>query len=452
MRKIYVLCFAALTAGGMMAAPVSHSIVKKSKDSRKTELRKPGIRKNESRAGNAIWRPGQQILSEWNVEEEAWEETAKYVTSYDDEGRILTDDVVSLLEDEPGTTRTVYEYDEFGMPVTRLVQFSEDGINFENYTYTVRVYDPIVHSCIISNTEYLWMDGAWEERGNCYRREVTRNAEGNVTEVVIKTLYMGNYEASQKLTVEYGDDNKASRLVSYVLTLGDEGEDEFVWETEMEYRDIVWDHTNGQILSIDDTSTVENGVASCVVLDIDGENYVTVEYPDNNGSFKSHLVYDMGELDVTNIVIDNYGSYDYTQKEIYREEGEEDYTYTTVERYRKNEYGLETEIYAGEAENDDEIFVYEWIVGEIEANSEYGYPDLYTARMYDPEEDEFFNMVKISFSGYSDVTGIDSVSDDNSTKPVEYFTIQGTPVKGEPASGSGIYIRRQGDKVTKILR
>lgn len=449
MKKIYLLCMAAFTAGNIMAASSFPSPVAKSKNNRKTELRKSGKKEFRMRvdAENVLWRPSTQFVSEWNPDDETWEESAKYLTTYDKEGRILTDEIVSLLEGE-GNTFTTYEYDEYGMPVSKLVQFAEDGSDFTNYSRTVRQYDPIVHSCIISNTESLWRDDAWQEMGNCYRREVTRNAEGNVTEVVIKTLYMGEYEASQRLSIEYGEDNKASRIVSYVLTTDYDGE--FVWEPEMEYKDIVWHHTNGQILSADDVSTAENGISSCVVMDADGENIVTVEYPDDKGSFNSRLVYDMGELNVSLTYVDSYGSYDYSQTEIYREEGEEDYSYTSVERYRVNEYGLETEVFAGEAEGDEEIMPTDWMKGEIESNAEYGYPDLFTVTSYDPYEDEFFNMVQIRFEDYSNVAGINGVPEDNSTAPVEYFNIQGIRVQGELTPG--LYIRKQGSEVTKIMK
>lgn len=449
MKKFYILGIAALTAGSITASPSTLSIVAKSKKSHKTELRKSPKKKSGWRAesGNALWRPATQIISEWNPDEEAWEESAKMLSTYDKEGHVLSDETISLIEGE-GSQRITYEYNEFGMPVSRLVEISEDGVEYENYSRTARVYDPIVHSCIISNTEYIWVDDDWEEMGNCYRREITRNADGNVTEVVIKTLYDGNYEASQKLEVEYGTDKKASRIVTSALTFG-EG-DELVWETEMEYKDIIWDHTNGQIISDEDITTADNGIASCVVYDSDGENVVTVEYPDTNGSFKSKLVYDMGELNVSMIYLDSYGSYDYSQTETYKEEGEEDYSYTMVERYRVNEYGLDLENFAGEAEGDDEILPSAWMKGEVESNPEYGYPDLYTVTEYDYETDEFVNMMQVKMEDYSNVAGIGEVEVDNSSAPVEYFNIQGMRVNGDLAPG--VYIRRHGNDVMKIMK
>ncbi|MDO4320859.1 MAG: hypothetical protein Q4C34_09835 [Bacteroidales bacterium] len=48
-----------------------------------------------------------------------------------------------------------------------------------------------------------------------------------------------------------------------------------------------------------------------------------------------------------------------------------------------------------------------------------------------------------------DYSGIGSVSADDTDAPVEFYTLQGVKVSGEPAAG--IYIRRQGTRVSKIM-
>lgn len=447
MKKFYILTVAVLTAAGTMAAPSLPSPFSKAKKTHKTEMRKAAKKAPRLRAEsrNSLWRPGTQIVSEWNPDEETWAEYAKYITTYDNAGHILTDKIVSL--EGEGANLTTYEYNEYGMPVKKLVTISADGSAFVNYSNTVREYDPTVHSVIISNTESIWMDEAWQEQGNCYRRDVTRNADGNVTEVVIRTLYDGNYEATQKMTVEYGADKKAVRIVISVLDYDENGDLTMV--PEMEYKDIVWHRTNGQIISDEDITSVDNGIASCTVIDIDGENYVTVEYPDDKGSFKSNLKYAMGEISVDLKMLDEYGSYDYSQEEIYREEGQEDYLYSIEERYRINEYGLETELYSAEGEGED-LEITGWMKAEIESNPEYGYPDLFTMTEYNPDEDVFDNMMQIKFEDYTDVSGVKGASDEDSQAPAEYYNLQGMRIQGEPASG--IYIRRQGSEVTKILK
>ena len=45
--------------------------------------------------------------------------------------------------------------------------------------------------------------------------------------------------------------------------------------------------------------------------------------------------------------------------------------------------------------------------------------------------------------------GISNIASDNANAPVEYFDLRGVAVKGQPASG--LYIRRQGTEVTKVI-
>lgn len=219
------------------------------------------------------------------------------------------------------------------------------------------------------------------------------------------------------------------------------------WVDEMEYKDIVWHHTNGQIIT-DDITSAENGIASCTVMDNDGENKVTVNYPDEAGSYHSMLTYGNGSVEVEYTVVDNYGSYDYESTEIYKEEGEEDYSYSEIERLRKNEYGLETEIYMATSEDGEPEMVMEWTKGVIGTNAEFGYPETFTVQSLDYETEEFVNTYKIDFSNYADITGVKGITADKSA-PAEYYTIDGRRTK---ATEPGIYILRQGKKSSKIVK
>lgn len=208
MRKLYILFAAAIAATSMSASPVFSSIKAKSlKNGGKYKIQKmrPVKKFQKAEATTSIWRPETQILSEWDPEASEWMYSAKYETTYDAAGRILTDLVTPLApegtpaEDEPAQ-RTTYVYNEFGMPTSQLVEESDEN-GFANYSKKIREYDPQAHNVIVANTESMWWDDEWVEIGNCYRREVTRNNLGNVTEVTIKVLYEGEYEATQKMTV-----------------------------------------------------------------------------------------------------------------------------------------------------------------------------------------------------------------------------------------------------------
>lgn len=55
--------------------------------------------------------------------------------------------------------------------------------------------------------------------------------------------------------------------------------------------------------------------------------------------------------------------------------------------------------------------------------------------------------ISVKFDGWMNHSGIDAIAGDSA--PVEYYNINGAKISGEPAPG--LYIRRQGNKATKVL-
>lgn len=62
----------------------------------------------------------------------------------------------------------------------------------------------------------------------------------------------------------------------------------------------------------------------------------------------------------------------------------------------------------------------------------------------------YFTTIKVTYIIDNNVTGIDGIESDDENAPVEYFNLQGIRVNGDNL-GTGIYIRRQGSKTTKVL-
>ena len=56
---------------------------------------------------------------------------------------------------------------------------------------------------------------------------------------------------------------------------------------------------------------------------------------------------------------------------------------------------------------------------------------------------------RIEYSDYVDVAGVEDIADDSADAPAEYYDLRGVRI-AQPTQ-SGIYIRRQGADVTKIL-
>lgn len=439
MNKISLLCLA-LAAGTVASQAV---VLKQKPTTRNLKCAKKEMSRR-AQADNGIWRPTTEIVSEYDQGE--WYETEKYTVKYDDAGRILVD--LNEAFEEGTFTRTTYTYDDNGMPASRIVEISEDGENFVYYTRTERKYDPIVTDVIVDNAEYYWLNGEWQQTGNNYRRVITRNAQGNVTQCDVEVLYEGKYDATQRIIVTYGDDNKASSILTQHLGLDDENN--YVWENDIEYKDIIWHHTNGQILSEDDITSLYNGVSRCTVLDSDGENVVEVEYPDDLGSYKSHLEYYAGEVNVTFTVLNPYGSYEYVQNDIYREEGAEDFYYIQKKRYVKDSYGLETEIYAAEGETEDSLEVLEWTQADVNYNSNYGYPEVSTVSTLDYETGEFAPMMRIELKDYINLTtSVGSISAaDNGV--AERFDVNGMRVG--PDYRGLVIIRNADGSVSKTIQ
>lgn len=68
----------------------------------------------------------------------------------------------------------------------------------------------------------------------------------------------------------------------------------------------------------------------------------------------------------------------------------------------------------------------------------------------DPDSDEVIAPIQVTFNGNRDLSGIDSVTADNTDAPVIYYNLQGHRVAADNLT-PGIYVRRQGTEVSKIL-
>ena len=201
--------------------------------------------------------------------------------------------------------------------------------------------------------------------------------------------------------------------------------------------------------------TQANAIKSCKIIDEDGdETALTVDYTDHQGSYKDEMtaVFDgvLAKKTIEYTVVDAYGSYDLTESEAYGE-GDEVETYEAVERYRVDAYGLELEIYASESENGAPAELMQWSKGRVDYDPEYGYPLEYVLSDYDFDAEESYDVYKVQYSNYIDAAnGVEDITVDNSSAPVELFNLQGVRVDAAGAA-PGIYIRRQGTLTDKIV-
>lgn len=396
---------------------------------------------------NPIWRAGSETVYGWDGDE--WQFEEQYAIEYDEAGRKTKEIMVDY---EDFYHRTTYTYDANGMITCELVEESEDGENYVNHSKKERTYDPVVTNLITSNREYMWIGGNWMLGGNNYNRNITRNADGNVTLTEIAVWYDGAYDPTNRITVTYGDDGKATTIKETVLTYDGI---EFKWADGDELANITWDRTDGQIVSTEGFGLGANRMKSCdeisdgdlihSELTYDGENFTAVMTGEIDG--------DKVEGTVVYEVLDDFGSYSQTSTQTYHENGE---TYTEVETYvlRNDSYGNMLESRNAVVYDDGYEEIFEDITGTVEYDDTYGYPLVYSVAMgyYDEMLDDYVkeNMIKMEYSDYKDVTtGVGGIGADPATADTVYYTLQGVktsnPVKGN------IYIVKKGGKATKAV-
>ncbi len=378
---------------------------------------------------------------------EGWELADSHKLTYDAAGRVLTDETTSYEDGEIiGYTREVRTYtDGFPNYATRTVSSSEDGSQWNNNQKVERTFDPRLTDVVTANRDYQWYDEQWQLMGNNYNREITRDANGNITNVTIAVLFQGVYDPTMKLDIEYGADGKAETIRETTLTYDGTGNP--VWEEGAYLTDIVWDRTDGQIYDIESLFIGENRIKSCRVR-VDGDimGDLTADYSGNGDSYHVTVVAtdDTGErLDALIDYVDYGNGFNSFTRTTYSG-GDETINHTTEVGELYDHFGLLTHsIYK---EDDETISQTQGIVTYEE---EHGCPDTYELQELDPESMEFVPATRIEYSDYVDVAGVEGIAADSADAPAEYYDLRGVRI-ARPAQ-SGIYIRRQGADVTKIL-
>lgn len=395
-----------------------------------------------------LWRAGTENTSDWTGDE--WEQVSVITRTFDNDGRTLTE-LTAPAEGNmwDGYSRETNTYNADGMLTSRLTEYSEDGLTWENSESLERAYDPIVKSLIVFNKPGFWTGSDWSYNSNYYRRVVTRDNNGNITEVAVEVMYENQFDATQRFTVKYGADGRATEVSESILSTSDGFK--FYWVDGDRYTDLVWERTNGQITSFSDLTSVDNRIKTANYWS-DGEliGPVKAEYPDDKGSYRLTLdLSDMGMVSVEDCaILDDNGSADLTlTTTVSTGDPDEDGVMISTERYHYDDYGLDTLIYSSES-TDGEEEIYVWIKGEIVYDQAYGYPLEYTVSTL--EEDEWFPLVHCTYADYVNVAaGIGSAVTDSTDAPAEYFDLRGVRV-AEPTQ-AGIYIRRQGSRVDKVV-
>lgn len=141
-----------------------------------------------------IWRPATETV--YNYRNGSWILDETIQKTYDDEGRVIREVSTSGKD----TYVITYTYNENGKVTERveadLVNGVETPTQITSYTYDSRVTGFI--TSMLRKTSY---EGSWIEDG--YKRPVTRNADGNVTNIDIYVPYNGEYDHTEQTIISY---------------------------------------------------------------------------------------------------------------------------------------------------------------------------------------------------------------------------------------------------------
>lgn len=423
----------------------------------------------------ASWQPRVETL--YLYQDGQWVEGSKYVSTYDAQGRL------ALLEEtdtEGYVLRTAYTYPD-GNTEETTESSSEDGENFTYSSRTVKVYDPVVPTLVVSYKSYYWQEndytdewdikedltdegGQWMEASNSYYRTVTRDAAGNATGCSVFTPYDGNYDETIRFTSTFSAASGQATAYKHEELGYNDDYTAFEWHTQLVLENMAWHKTNGQLVGeYADFMSTGNYLASADVLeDAGGETVrskVSIAYgaTDDNwtetydsGDGLYHSVATQAADEATGQVVYEYKYYedadgdgkfadselaDY-QKEVQTTDAQGNVT--LYEAYALDEEGTGTE----QVEGYKYDYTYDAAHGDaVKEHTEYDYN--YDTQAYEP-------YMRVVTEEFVDVAAaIRTVSAEAASTAL--YTLGGArvPATSQPR---GLYIMKQGNRTVKVVR
>lgn len=383
--------------------------------------------KNRRAASSAKTLPGRILKYDW--QNGSWGPATVIMRDYTPEGRLSRESEA----DAAGTVirETVYTYDTDGNIKAEEESLWNDSRQMLMPAIRTRYeYDTVVKDFCIKKVTETYNGAGWVA-GTSEGCRVTRNGQGNVTEVV----YSEDGEESEKLTMEYGADGKANRITGYEYVDG--------WKLASRYYDITWKETNGQLLIPYDELGLfvrdGNLIEKCTIETFDTDSgaadesmsklIFAFEYTDNgsyngtingmlegmniNGSSISNMVLENGGMDMKIIVKANMG-----------------FIVDSLEMRLKTEYDAwhncltDMDYMMMDGYYDYEVYK----KGAVTYSSQAGLPETYVVKeldydSYDDEEPvtdaDFVNLEKYEFQEYA-TSGITEVTTERRDDDVLY--------------------------------
>lgn len=413
-------------------------------------------------ASTGTYRPHVQKV--YSYEDGEWFEESTYTFRYDQAGRVVCLDI----DDGSAIQRTESTYDANGMLLTELNSVSEDeGETFTPDSKRVQTYDTVLPNLTLTKDRYTWDSAAadWTATNDAFRREITRDTDGNLTDLTLSVPYMGKFDATQRITNTFDPTTKQPTTFK-LEELGEDGE----WSTSQYLRNLVWEKTNGQLVDqFDNWREYGNLLKSGTISEVNKTTGETVDFGQisvswwyTNGdqlNFREEINYtDRLSRSVTALkYMDGYGSFQtyYYDMEDLNGDGkltDDEKTYDESSFSMRDTHGNVTHEYGYMTGDDGKT---ELAYGTTYDNTyDPAYGDAIKETViseYDYDTKEYVPMMKIVTESFTDeTTAINSVAGSgNSGEPAAVYNLQGMKLN---RMGHGINILRRGGRTVKVLK
>lgn len=419
MKKFYILSLCALMG-------VSAAMAEGHFKTKKGSVRKASIKPAADAA--PLWRAESE--SQYLYMDGEWILVGTTNFTYDAAGNAT----VQQTEDEDGIFRLETTFNEYGKPLTML-QTVDFGDGWENEAKRTYRYDEKLHDFCIERMGYDWEDDDWVMNFMCETNEITRNADGNITEILKSLPYADKLYPAYKAMWNYDETTGKANEFQYYTNYNLSALPEWELYRDVSYRNIEWETTDGQMTATDmsELLTGANKIKSAEVYyadELDGHLFVEYSAENESDYLYKETFADPSEVGVTRQyeTTDKNGSYRITECEYFDEEGEptDEPTYKVVHEVTMDEHGnavLEElfETYEGETELVDAQKA-EYLYDEDGNVTEVTY--LY----YEYETEEFVPDSKMVYGTYTDVSSVKGV-EAAAAKDFTVYNLQGILLK-----------------------
>lgn len=395
----------------------------------------------------AIWRPASE--TDYSYVRQGWYEVGSATFQYDTRGNCITE----LQTETYSQAKIESQYDANDQVTLRTTYEWADG-DFQPVSRREYTYDPVLTTYYTSRMGYDYLDGEWIENYFCETNEITRNAQGSITDIVKALPLNGAMVPAYRTSWTY---DPATGQASEFAYYANESEGEPIWEIYYgtSYKSLQWAETDGQMTEsqISSYTASPNRLLSADVYyydEIDG--HILVEYTGDEGDYLLKNTYAdptvVGTTTQQQTTLLDSGNRQVlvTYREYFDAEGNPttEPTFTQTERVEIDTYGhlILDELSESVGQTTETVAGYTYDYRYDAA----GNPTEIIISGYDYDAGQYAPESRIVYGEYVDVTSTDSILTEQDG-PVEYYNMQGIRISA-PQQGLP-YLERCGNRVVK---